>query len=148
MNLIEQLRTWDEMPEDDGEAFHWLDLKTGEAADNIESLHQQLAGAIAACKQKDEALSKIEYLESDNGSVLSAGGCSSVATEALAIQPDDSALKAWLGQPVARILERIGKEQYQPNFGLVARTYAELPKDSYPDTWRELDKLYSPKGLK
>ena len=145
MNLIEQLRTWDEMPEDDGEAFHWLDLKTGEAADNIESLHQQLAGAIAACKQKDAALENVEGMLDE---LRDYPVTHDEIIEALAIQPDDSALKAWLGQPVARILERIGKEQYQPNFGLVARTYAELPKDSYPDTWRELDKLYSPKGLK
>lgn len=58
----------------------------------VSHLRQQLSAALAACKQKDEALSKIEYLESGNGSILSAGGCSSVATEALAVQPDDSAL--------------------------------------------------------
>ena len=32
MNLVEQLRTWDEIPDDDSDAFHWLDLKTAEAA--------------------------------------------------------------------------------------------------------------------
>ncbi|MBK6587959.1 MAG: hypothetical protein IPG22_06550 [Acidobacteria bacterium] len=59
-------------------------------------MEHELAAALAAIKVKDEALSKIEYLEADNGCILSAGECSSIATEALAIQPDDSALKAWL----------------------------------------------------
>ena len=36
MTLIEQLRTWDEIPDDDAKAFHWLDLKTAEAADLID----------------------------------------------------------------------------------------------------------------
>ena len=62
MNLIEQLRTWDEIPEDDGEAFYWLDLKTGEAADNIESLHQQLADCQAA-NAKLEAEKEYRYVE-------------------------------------------------------------------------------------
>ena len=35
MTLVKQLRTWDEMPNDDDKAFHWLDLKTAEAADEI-----------------------------------------------------------------------------------------------------------------
>ena len=48
----------------------------------IETLRQQLAAAIAACKQKDEALG----YRIDNQKVITA----------LAIQPDDSALKAWL----------------------------------------------------
>jgi hypothetical protein len=97
MNLIEQLRTWDEMPEDDGEAFHWLDLKTGEAADNIESLHQQLAGAIAACKQKDAALENVEGMLDE---LRDYPVTHDEIIEALTIQPDDSALKAWLGKAV------------------------------------------------
>ncbi|MBK6587911.1 MAG: hypothetical protein IPG22_06305 [Acidobacteria bacterium] len=62
----------------------------------LDAMEHELAAALAAIKVKDEALSKIEYLEADNGCILSAGECSSIATEALAIQPDDSALKAWL----------------------------------------------------
>lgn len=45
MTLIEHLRGWDEMPEDDSEAFRWLDLKTTEAADELEFLQQQLVAA-------------------------------------------------------------------------------------------------------
>ena len=52
--LIEHLRTWDQIPDDDYKAFHWLDLKTGEAADLIEAqaneiaeLHEERAKAIA-----------------------------------------------------------------------------------------------------
>ena len=37
-----------------------------------------------------EALSKIEYLESANGCIMSAGDCSSVATEALSTTPDQA----------------------------------------------------------
>lgn len=118
-----------------------------------ESLRQQLAAALAACKLKHGALMKLaehdgkcDVLDLDEGGCHKP--CSCGLTDALATQPDDSALKAWIGEPVARTLKRVGKEQYQPEFGIVARTYAELPKGSYPDTWEELDELYSPKGLK
>ena len=52
MTLIEHLRGWDEMPEDDSEAFRWLDLKTAEAADELEFLQQQLA----ACERQRDKL--------------------------------------------------------------------------------------------
>ena len=157
MTLIEHLRGWDEMPEDDSEAFRWLDLKTAEAADELEFLqkqlvdarrtaeywkanhlagNEQLAAAIAACKVKDEALSKIEYLESDNGSILSAGGCSSVATEALAIQPDDDALKAWLGEPVGEVKKHTGSLK---DMAIIVWT-GKQPEEG--------TNLYAPKGLK
>jgi len=42
MNLVEQLRTWDEVPDDDAKAFHWLDLKTAESADLIERQAAQI----------------------------------------------------------------------------------------------------------
>ena len=42
MNLVKQLRTWDEMPEYDSDSFHWLDLKTAEAADLIERQAAQI----------------------------------------------------------------------------------------------------------
>ncbi len=105
----------------------------------IDAIKYQLACSLSAIKIKDDAL--MEIAGSNAPHIL-------VAMKALAIQPDDAALKAWLGEPVARTLKRIGEEQYQPKFGMVARTYAELPKGSYPDTWQELDELYSPKGLK
>ena len=128
MTLIEHLRGWDEMPEDDSEAFRWLDLKTAEAADELEFLqqqlvdarrtaeywkanhlagNQQLAAAIAACKLKDESIEAahnglrwwmdtfpLHVTEADNEEMLK-------IVKALAIQPDDYALKAWLGEPVA-----------------------------------------------
>lgn len=54
-------------------------------------------------------------------------------------------LKELEGQePVARIIERIDPEhsrlQKQP---AVARTYEELPKDSFPETWREGAPLFA-----
>jgi len=45
MNLVEHLRTWDDIPDDDAKAFHWLDVKTAEAADELEFLQQQLGDA-------------------------------------------------------------------------------------------------------
>lgn len=62
-----------------------------------DALRQQLAAAQAAIKVKDKALvAQIEvtsWEDQDKANDLSA--------EALDIQPDDSALKAWLGEPVA-----------------------------------------------
>ena len=62
----------------------------------IESLRQQLAAALAACKLKDAALENVEgmldelrYYPVTYDEII----------EALAIQPDDSALKAWIGEP-------------------------------------------------
>jgi len=54
-----------------------------------EAQHQQLAAALAAIKVKDELIKmcsgiQVGYLK-----------------DALAIQPDDSALREWLGEPVA-----------------------------------------------
>ena len=73
----------------------------------IEQMHQQLAAALAACKLKDEALEAahnglrwwmdafpMHVTEADNEEMLD-------FVKALAIQPDDSALKAWLGEPIA-----------------------------------------------
>ena len=71
---------------------------------------KQLAAVIAACKLKDEALEKIRVhiglynLFSCVGSDsydpecadLNVGKCREIAIEALAIQPDDSALKAFM----------------------------------------------------
>lgn len=72
------------------------------AIKEIESLRQQLAAVLAACKQKDESLEAahnglrwwmdafpLHVTEADNEEMLK-------IVKALAIQPDDSALKAWL----------------------------------------------------
>lgn len=74
--------------------------------------------ALAACKLKDEELEKIRghiglyNLFSCVGSDsydpecadLNVGKCREIATKALTIQPDDSALKTWLGEPVGAVL--------------------------------------------
>ena len=71
--------------------------------DLIESLRQQLASqgealaaALATIKLKDEALKEIAGSNAPH--II-------VAMKALAIQPDDSALKAWIGEPVAWLHE-------------------------------------------
>lgn len=78
----------------DGKLSDWLD--------EIESLRQQLAAALAACKQKDESLEvahnglrwwmdtfPFHVTETDNEEMLK-------LVKALAIQPDDDALKAFM----------------------------------------------------
>jgi len=75
---------------------------------------QQHAAALAACKAKDDII--LEVLE-----------CASTTRppvrlrEALAIQPDDSALKAWLGEPVAYVddagccwMAKLGRQNGKP----------------------------------
>lgn len=62
----------------------------------VESLRQQLAAAIAAIKIKNHTL---EWLSVKSHTRLQRLR----ATQALAIQPDDSALKSWIGEPVAYI---------------------------------------------
>lgn len=57
----------------------------------VEDLKRQLAAALAAIKSKDAALqSAISAHKYESGDLH----------DALAIQPDDRALKAWLGEPV------------------------------------------------
>lgn len=70
-----------------------LELGTAEKRDQLRA---ELVKALAACKVKDEALNamlKRFGIMSDS--------CIKQASVALAIQPDDAALKAWLGAPVA-----------------------------------------------
>lgn len=130
----------------------------------VDSLEQQLSAALAACKLKDEKLEKIRghiglyNLFSCVGSDsydpecadLNVGKCIEIAIEALTIQPDDSALKAWLGDPAGWVWERrynnggYSREVFQ--FESEALEMAEdgknLPRQ---DT---VTPLYSPKGLK
>jgi hypothetical protein len=40
-------------------------------------------------------------------------------------------------EPPARLLKFIGKDTYPEQGYTIARTYKELPKDSYPDVWEE-----------
>jgi len=108
----------------------------------IESLRQQLAAALAAGKLKDEELEKIRghiglyNLFSCVGSDsydpecadLNVGKCREIATKALTIQPDDSAIKTWLGEPITKVI-------HYDEVGMPHTIYLNKP-------------LYSPKGLK
>lgn len=101
-------------------SFDGYDSDLASAGILIESLRQQLAAALAACKLKDEALRELDQLIPVGATIA-----------ALAIQPDDAALKAWLGESVAKKI-KYGALQFLAG-------YSELP----PNT-----ELYSPKGLK
>lgn len=124
-------------------SFDGYDSDLASAGILIESLRQQLSAALAACKLKHGALEAahnglrwwmdafpMHVTESDNEEMLN-------LVKALAIQPDDSALKAWLGEPVGEV-ESI-----------------DIDEDGQPSAWVRLhvelepgDLLYSPKGLK
>lgn len=113
----------------DGKLSDWLD--------EIESLRQQLAEALAACKLKDEAL---RFIYDNSKDSFTSG---KVLREALAIQPDDSALKAWIGEPVAWLHEN--------------RPEADVITDAVKNVWTGVVvgkdsvysiPLYAPKGLK
>jgi len=103
-----------------------------EAAKDLE---QQLAAALAACKLKDEALnSAIVSTEKDFFVSLPKWR----VVEALAIQPGDTALKAWLGEPVAW--------QFSDNCGT---HYTDDRRDWYDAVGIEsVTPLYAPKGMK
>ena len=98
----------------------------------IESIRQQLAAALAACKLKDSAIQHII-----SGALSLPRFAEQQAKEALTIQPDDSALKAWLGGPVADLKIR--------NDGVVVSLQSRLVR---PELAKGDHKLYSPKGLK
>jgi len=106
------------------------------AREEIESLRQQLATALAACKAKDDII--LEVLE-----------CASTTRppvrlrEALAIQPDDSALMAWLGEPVGYISNhlRYVLERSAPYIPMaIEMSVVNL-------NWPNQIQLYSPKGM-
>ena len=87
---------------------------------------QQLAAALAACKLKDSAIQHII-----SGALSLPRFAEQQAKEALTIQPDDSALKAWIGEPVAWMITYDGK-----CMGFVPTEEANTVA------------VYSPKGLK
>lgn len=95
-----------------------------------DKLRAELLNALAACKAKDEALNTIV-------TVFYPKGIWKQAREALAIQPDDSALKAWLGEPVAW--------EFTDAFG----THYTDDRRDWMDTpgIESVTPLYSPKGL-
>ena len=73
----------------------WLDVEPF-----IEAVMQQLAAALAAIKVKDALLTEL-LLPDRDWPIMD-----KQIADALAIQPDDSALKAWLGEPVAWLHEK------------------------------------------
>lgn len=109
----------------------------------VESLRQQLAAAIAAIKIKNHTL---EWLSVKSHTRLQRLR----ATQALAIQPDDSALKAWLGEPVAwkhddpkrhdAITDSVKELLHRANSEYMHRPIDKTEHYTIP--------LYSPKGRK
>lgn len=70
----------------------------------VQNLQQQLAAALSACKQKDDALLAVKSQHIDGHlfpAVVDMNAWHTKVINALIIQPDDSALVAWLGEPVA-----------------------------------------------
>ena len=100
--------------------------------DENTKLRAELAAALAACKAKDEAILQENY------------------SLALSFQPDDSALKAWLGEPVA------WKHDDPKRHDAITDSVKELLQRANSEYMhRPIDKtehytipLYSPKGLK
>ena len=92
----------------------------------------QLAAALAAIKLKDEALQQLVDDMGDDFSVWASSKRRAIIT--LSVQPDDSALKAWLGEP---------EWFYRKDVHGVNCFYEDIeerPKGCIP--------LYSPKGTK
>jgi hypothetical protein len=101
-------------------------------------LRAELAAALAACKAKDEALASEVTITTPSGKVtVPICVLSAAANEALAIQPDDAALKAWLGEPVA----------WADTYGNVIRNSTkEFSRNAMTNAFSV--PLYSPKLLK
>jgi hypothetical protein len=103
----------------------------------VEELKQQLAEALAACKAKDAFIEKVAKQTPEKPDYWSpCGQCehnSSEAEDLLAIHPDDSALKAWLGEPV----------MYLDKDGCTI-----LPEDMEGNPRAHWQSLYAPKGMK
>ena len=89
--LIEVAHDCDCNPED---TVQWRQAETAsEAADEIESLRQQLAAALAACEAKDTIIVKVGEIASPYRDGLKFNYIADLSQEALAIKPDASALK-------------------------------------------------------
>ncbi len=95
---------------------------------------QQLSAALAVCKLKDAAIK--DLLEFATYSTCGKAHAVEAAKEALAIQPDDSALKAWLGEPIGEVKKHTGSLK---DMAIIVWS-GEQPAEG--------TKLYSPKGLK
>ena len=79
-----------------------LQAEVAELAKERDQLRAELVNALAACKAKDEALESCGY-DDDSTDPEMCGPYydAELVQRALDIQPDDSALKAWLGEPVS-----------------------------------------------
>ena len=135
IGIIRMQQVWEAARED-------LLQQLSTAQDENDELRQQLAAALAACKVKDEALEAannglrywmdafpLSVTEADNEEMLK-------LEEALAIQPDDSALKTWLGEPIGEVKKHTGSLK---DMAIIVWS-GEQPAEG--------TKLYSPKGLK
>ena len=81
---------------------HRSQSEADNAIAECDQLRAELAAALAACKAKDEALTSDVTVTTQSGKVtVPLRTLSFAVNEAIAIQPDDVALKAWLGEPVA-----------------------------------------------
>lgn len=96
---------------------------------------QQLAAALAACQQKDEALKWLMDWQVKHVDVWDNPAFDN-AEEALTIQPDDDALNAWLGEPIGEVKKHTGSLK---DMAIIVWS-GEQPAEG--------TKLYSPKGLK
>ena len=103
------------------------------AGDNalIAGLKNDLAAALAACKQKDEALQQEYDYQKANDIEIAFW-----IEEALATLPDDSALKTWLGEPVGEVKTHTGSLK---DMAIIVWT-GKQPEEG--------TNLYAPKGLK
>ena len=99
MNLVEHLRTWDDIPDDDAKAFHWLDVKTAEAADLIEKQSAQIEMLRSAILQfrNERALARAH-------AVRSTAGYMAMQTAAIDATPDQA-----LEQFAAKVREQCEK---------------------------------------
>ena len=97
------------MSDDEWANHHFTKVMASDTLNEIKFLRQKLTEALAACKVKDEALEWNKRIQKSLESLLTEAGfdqqssvqnqLSCMSFDALAIQPDDSVLKAWLGEP-------------------------------------------------
>ena len=130
-DLIHQLPT--EL-EKERECRKELDRAVNDSYAVNSQLRAELAAALAACKVKDAKLRLIKYETDIHGTNLSKH-IRTEAISALAIQPDDAALKAWLGEP----------ECFYDGYKFYSN---EMSAACDMANLANLRPLYSPKGLK
>ena len=106
----------------------------------VEELRQQLAAALAACKAKDEALRAIATTGVLREAKWTGMSARDIAQMALAIQPDDSALKEWLGEPRSYLYK------FNSEFGS-GTFWSNRPTHNGQNALESIP-LYAPKGMK